>query len=201
MSSDIKVRSFTGSGIKIYIPTLAKLRLEILKEYPFLCVGNFEEEKKNLRRLSQSKEAIIVLVFDGPKIVGMSTGLPMDEEPTALKKLLIEHDHRPADYYHFGEALLLKPYRGRGIGHHFFDLREAHVKHLKKYRHIALSTVVRPNDHPKRSRDYLEIENLWRKRGYVEQQRFKKEAAWPDIGETRSSKKEIALWVKDLQTH
>jgi len=45
------------------------------------------------------------------------------------------------------ESVLLSAYRGRRIGHGFFDRREAHTQALG-FLKVALCGVVRPQDHP-----------------------------------------------------
>src|SRR3989344_6676611 len=131
MLSNIKIRSFTGGGIKPYIPTIVKLRKEVLE------IGNLEAEIQNLKKLSQCKETIAILVFDGPKIVGASIGFPLEDEPSSIRTFFTKARLNPVDYFYFGESVLQKPYRGRGLGHHLFDLREAHVKHLKRFKYIC----------------------------------------------------------------
>lgn len=161
MLSNIKVRAFTGAGIKTYIPSIAKLRTE----------GN---ESSYLKKYPQCKEAIAVVIFDGPKIVGAATGLPLEEERADLHKPILEKGDEVAKYYYFGDCILQKPYLSRGIGHHFFDLREEHVKHLKRYKYICFFQ-------PKGTKDTLSIDAFLKKRGYV---------PFPE--------KDRVLWIKEI---
>jgi len=196
--SNIKIRSFTGAGVKTYIPSIAKLRIEVFKEYPFLYVGDMEYETRYLKKFIQCKEAIAVLIFDGPKIVGASTGLPLEDEGLEVQKPFLEHNQNPADYFYFGESVLLHPYRGRGLGHHFFDLREAHVKHLKRFKYICFCTVMRQKNHPRRPKDHMPLENFWKKRGYAEHPELKCSIAWKDMDDDEESQKPMVFWTKDL---
>ena len=198
MTPDIKIRTLHGAGIKTYIPSIVKVRNEVLKEYPYMRVGHVEEDTKYFRNLSQSKDSIAVLVFDGPKIIGVSTGVPLDEQSHPLQKPFLEKDLNPSDYYYFGVCTLLKPYRGRGIAHHFFDLREEHAKHLKRFNKICLSNVVRPKNHPKKNKDYVSLDSFWKKRGYVERKDLMGQLAWRDVEEKAPSPKSLVFWVKEL---
>lgn len=198
MAPDIKIRTLTGAGIKTYIPSIVKVRNEVLKEYPYLRVGHAEEDTKYFKRLCQSKDSIAVLVFDGPKIVGVSTGTPLDEHPTPLQKTFLEQDLDPAEFYYFGTCTLLKPYRGRGIAHHFFDLREEHAKHLKRFNKICLSSVIRPKNHHKKPKDYVSLDSFWKKRGYVERKDLIGKLAWCEVDEKTPSPKPLVFWVKEL---
>ncbi len=198
MTPDIKIRSLIGAGIKTYIPSIVKVRTEVLKEYPYLRVGHAEEDTKYFRRLCQSKDSIAVLVFDGPKIVGVSTGTPLDEHPTQIQKPFLEKNLDPSEFYYFGICSLLKAYRGRGIAHHFFDLREEHAKHLKRFNKICLSNVIRPKNHHKKPKDYIPLDSFWKKRGYVEQKDLINQLVWREADEKTASPKSLVFWVKDL---
>ncbi len=198
MTPDIKIRTLHGAGIKTYIPSIVKVRNEVLKEYPYMRVGHVEEDTHYFRSLSQCKDSIAVLIFDGPKIIGVTTGVPLDEQLTALQKPFMEKDLKPSDYYYFGVCTLLKPYRGRGIAHHFFDLREEHVKHLKRFNKICLSNVVRQKNHQKKPKDYVSLDSFWKKRGYVERKDLMGQIAWRDVEEKAPSPKFLVFWVKEI---
>ena len=192
--TDIKIRSLTGASIKTYIPSIVKIHAEVLKEFPYLRLSDSEEDIRYLKRLSQSKDAIAILVFDGPKIVGVSTGCPLEKTMTPFQKPFLENDHAIADYYYFGVSALLKQYRGRGIAHHFFDLREQHVKQLKKYKKICFSTVIRN----KKPHDYTPLDAFWKKRGYIEHKDLITHFSWREIDEKESSPKPLNFWIKEV---
>lgn len=198
MTPDIKIRTLRGAGIKTYIPSIVKVRNEVLKEFPYLRVCHTEEDTHYFKQLSQSKDAIAVLVFDGPKIIGVSTGIPLDEQAPHIKKPFLDNNLKPSDYFYFGVCTLLKPYRGRGIAHHFFDIREEHAKHLKRFQKICLSQVVRPKNHPKKPKDYISLDSFWKKRGYIEQPDLAVELKWREMEEKTPSPKSLVFWVKDL---
>ena len=72
-----------------------------------------------------------------------------------------------ASIFYCGESVLEPAYRGHGIGHRFFDLREAHARALGGFRSITFCAVVRPPDHPQRPAEYRPLDAFWRKRGYA----------------------------------
>jgi len=60
----------------------------------------------------------------------------------------------PSDKILYGaESVLLRPYRGIGLGHRFIDHREAHARQLGRT-HVAFCSVIRPEDHPARPAAY-----------------------------------------------
>ena len=198
MTPDIKIRTLRGAGIKTYIPSIVKVRNEVLKEYPYMRDNPVEEDTKYFKHLSQSKDSIAVLIFDGPKIIGVTTGMPLEEQLPFLQKPFLEKKIKLSEIFHFGVCALLKPYRGRGIAHHFFDLREEHVKHLKRFKKISLTCVLRPKNHPKKPKDYISLDSFWKKRGYVERKDLISENAWREHDEKAPTPKSLVFWVKEI---
>ena len=198
MAPNIHIRTFTGAGIKIYLASVAKLRVEIFKTYPFLCHISVEEEIAYLRKFAQNKDSIAVLVFDGPKIVGASIGAPFESQEEEYLKIFREKGLNPAKYFYFGQSVLEEPYRGRGLGHHFFDIRENHVRHLKRFSGICFLSVVRTNNHPEAPKDYSSMASFWEKNGYIKHPEFTCQKLWKDLNEEKESPKTLMFWTKDL---
>lgn len=167
MAADIKIRTLIGPGIRTYIPSIAKVRSLVLSEVPYLQISGPESDMKYLKHIAMSKDAIAVLVFDGPKIIGVSTGAPLADEYPVFQEPFIKRNLPLDDYFYFSFSALLKPYRNRGIYHHFFDLREEHVRHLKRFSKICFTSLVTPKGltrHPEQNN----LETFWQKRGYVQ---------------------------------
>ena len=196
--SNIKIRTFTGPAIKTYLSNVARLRLEVFRDYPYLLEGEMQEETQYLKKFASCKDAIVVLVFDGSEIVGASLGIPLEHESDLIKKPFKERKLDIASFYYFGESTLLKKYRGRGIGHHFFDHREAHVSKLKRYKQICFCSVVRPEDDSRVPNDYMPLDDFWKKRGYVKHPEMLTMISWKDIGRTKLSVKPMVFWIKNI---
>ena len=195
--TDIHVRSFTGVGIKPYLHSMAKLRVQVLREYPFYEDSDLYKEMQCLRKISSSKESIAVLIFDGTTLVGSSVGYPLSiEEPNVLKPF-VEKNLPINSFFYFGDSILLKQYRGRGIGHHFFDAREAHVHHHNKYRHICFCVPTLMEDEKARPADYVPLTDFWRKRGFVHHPELHCVMSWKNIDEAHPSEKTMSFWIKE----
>ncbi len=166
MSSDIKIRKLVGSGIKTYIQSIVKVRQEVLSEIPYFKLGSPDIDLKYLKHHCLSKDSIAILVFDGSQIIGVSTGLPLAEEYPEFQEPFLKQGLPVGDYYYFGLSALLKPYRSRGIAHHFFDLREEHVRHLKRFTKICFTSPIPPKGFV-RPTEQNNLETFWQKRGYM----------------------------------
>lgn len=194
----LKIQIFTGKSAKTYIPSLAKLRVEIFQEYPFLQPLSLDHEMERFKRILPYKETIVIIVFDGPKIVGVSVGLALKDTSLDIQKTFLTHGLEIADYFYFGESVLLKAYRGRGVSHHFFELREKHAKSLKKFKHICFSFIKRPKKDPKRPSDYIDLETFWKKRGYIENSEITLQRTWKDIGASEETTKIFTFWFSTI---
>lgn len=197
-SSQIKIYPVTGPHLKTYLPSIAKLRLDVLRGYPDLYEGELEQEKRYLRKYLQCPDAIAVIVFDGSTIIGASTGLPLLLENKGVQKPLRERNMEIEKLFYFEESVLLPQYRGRGIGHHFFDYREDHVRKLKKFDAICFCSVDRPENHPKKPSDYLPLNDFWRKRGYIQFPEIKCFLSWKDVDEEKKTTKPLTFWMKSI---
>lgn len=134
--ANIKIVSFKGSEVKDLISQIARLRMEVFPEYPFLYQGDYEYEMRYLKKIFQMKDAIVVTAFDKKELVGLSTGFPFIYESENLKEVFVAACRDPKEYFCFGESVLRKSYRGLGIGKAFFDQREGHVQCLHQYSYV-----------------------------------------------------------------
>lgn len=198
MKRSIRIVSYVGEEVKGLIPQIAKLRIEVFAEYPFLYIGDLEYEKRYLKKFSEMEDAIAVACFEGEELVGISTGYPFIYEAKDLQAVLAKKGLRPEDYFCLGESVLRKTVRGQGIGNRFFDEREAHVKRLGRYKHICFYTSLRPENDPRRPADYRPLDPFWKKRGYQEHPELVGTVSYQEIGEEAESPKKMVFWIKDL---
>jgi GNAT superfamily N-acetyltransferase len=82
--------------------------------------------------------------------------------------------------FYFGESVLLPEYRGRGLGHAFFDAREAHAAALGRFDWTAFCAVDRDASDARRPPDYRGNEALWGKRAYVRRDDLRCTLGWPE---------------------
>ena len=101
------------------------------------------------------------------------------------------------DIYYGAESVLLPEYRGQGIGHRFFDLREAFARSLGR-KWLAFCSVTRPDDHPLRPATYRTNDAFWRGRGYAPLPGVQAEFAWKDVGEAAETVKRLQFWMRRL---
>lgn len=196
MSQNIRIERWTGKALEQYIPDLARLRIEVFRDFPYLYDGDFEYEKKYLQTYIDCPDSVIVLAFDGDKIIGASTAIPLKYETDEVKKPFIENGYDPDEVFYCGESVLDKNYRGLGIGVKFFEQREAHAKELGGFKHICFCCVERPADHPRRPADYVPLDKFWNKRGYFKHPELKTTYSWKDLDDEFETPKLMTFWLK-----
>lgn len=196
--SGVRLERLTGDRLKELLPELARLRIAVFRAFPYLYDGSLDYEERYLRTYASTEDSVVVGAFDGGRVVGASTGLPLAAEPEVLTRPFTEHGYAVGDVFYFGESVLLKAYRGRGIGVGFFAEREAHARALGRFRHAAFCAVMRPADHPRRPPNYVPLDAFWHRRGFSALPGLVGEMSWRDLDETQQSVKPMQFWLKDL---
>ncbi|NVP56658.1 GNAT family N-acetyltransferase [Mycoplana rhizolycopersici] len=193
----LEIKSFSGAGAAPYFDDLARLRISVFRDFPYLYDGDLAYERTYLATYAKSEGSVFVLAFDGDSVVGAATGTPMAAETGEVQAPFVASGRDPGDYFYFGESVLLSGYRGRGVGVKFFEGREAQAKKLG----LMLCTfcaVERPADHPRRPADYVPLNGFWRNRGYRHHPELRTTFTWRDLDERQESPKPLSFWIRDL---
>ena len=193
----VDVRPLTGGEIDAAIEDLARLRIEVFAAYPYLYDGDAAYEADYLREFVAAPDAVLVAAFDGTRIVGAATGAPMDASKQLFRAPFEQRGIDTATLFYFGESVLLPNYRGNGIGHAFFDHREAHARACgATAAHFA--AVIRAEQHPDKPAGYVPLDGFWRKRGYAPLPGFITQLAWKEHGKDGESLKPMQYWLRKL---
>ncbi len=198
-SNAFTFKRVTGADIAAYVDELARLRIEVFREFPYLYDGDEDYERKYLQTYVRSPRSLAVLVYDGVELIGASTGLPMQDETAEFQKPFIEHGYDVGKVFYCGESVLRRDYRGRGIYKHLFRAREQHAAELPGIALCSFCGVRRPDDHPLRPSDYAPLNAIWQHFGYAEQPQLETRYVWKDIDQAEPSAKTMRFWTKSLQ--
>ncbi len=193
----VAIEPQTGHQIAIAIPDLARLRITVFAEWPYLYDGDLAYEEDYLREFAEAQHAVLVLARDGEFVVGAATASPMMAQKPEFRAPFEERGLDCASLFYFGESVLLASYRGQGIGHAFFDHREAQARACGA-KAACFAAVVRPDDHPDRPADYVPLDAFWRKRGYAPVEGFITELPWKDHREVEESPKPMRYWLREF---
>ncbi|MBW6419580.1 GNAT family N-acetyltransferase [Celeribacter sp. PS-C1] len=193
----LSFRTLKGAEVEAALDDLARLRIAVFREWPYLYDGSLDYERNYMASYVGNDRAVLVAAFDGDRIVGAATGSPLAEHAEDFASAFA-HVEMPMDsVFYCAESVLLPEYRGHGAGHAFFDAREAHARALG-LSYSAFCSVIRPENHPLRPKGARSHDIFWRKRGYVPMEGVIAHFAWKDVNETESSDKSLQFWGKTL---
>jgi GNAT superfamily N-acetyltransferase len=195
--SDVTVETLSGAAVAPAIADLARLRVEVFREFPYLYNGDPNYESKYLRKYVDLPESTLVVARSRGAIVGVSTALPLLSAEAEVIAPFRKSGIDPAQVYYFGESVLTREFRGRGLGVKFFEQREARARGLG-FRIAAFCAVDRPADHPRRPKDYASLDKFWGKRGYTKRPDLTTSFAWKDLDEAAATPKPMTFWIKTL---
>lgn len=199
MSQGVSIRRVSGRDLAPWLDDVARLRIRVFRDWPYLYDGDLAYEQEYLRAYAESGDSVVVLALDGDTVVGASTGLPLADDSAEFQKPFLDAGLPVDDVFYFGESVLLPEYRGRGIGHRYFDEREAHAAALGRFNWTAFCAVERDASDPRRTPGHRGNEAFWEKRGYVRQPELSVRLAWREIGETTPSEKPLTFWLRPLR--
>lgn len=196
--SGLRFERLCGADIAARIEALAALRIAVFREWPYLYQGSPAYEAGYLDVYVRSPRSLAVLVWDGDCCVAATTAIPLTEAEDAVQAPFRRQGYPLDRISYFGESVVLREYRGRGLGVKFFELREAHARELglNLYTFCAVN---RPLTHSARPASYVGNDAFWSRRGYRKRAKLSTEFAWTDIGETEPTPKPMVFWLREAQ--
>lgn len=198
MGASVTIETLSGAALDAALPDLARLRIEVFRAFPYLYDGTEAYEASYLRTFAGARDAIVAAARNpGGRIVGCATGSALDGHHAEFAQALSGSGLDPATAFYCAESVLQPGFRGQGLGHAFFDAREAHARALG-YRVSCFCAVIRPADHPLRPAAYAPLDAFWRRRGYAPVEGAVASFAWKDIGEPAETAKPMQLWSREL---
>lgn len=194
----MKTRALTGEDLERALPALAALRIEVFRAFPYLYAGSPAYEVRYLRDFAAAKDSFIVVAqTDEGEIAGCATGSALTGHHAEFSGPLVQAGFPLSSTFYFGESVLLPAFRGQGLGHAFFDAREAHAK-SRGYKRVCFCAVERAKDHPLQPVGYSPLDAFWTKRGYRKLDGIVTEFAWPMEPSGPDLLHPMGYWMREL---
>lgn len=184
-----------GADVEPWLDELAALRIRVFREWPYLYDGDLDYEQRYLVQYAASPRSVFVLAVDRGRVVGASTALPLRDAEPAFRKPFEQLGLAVEPVYYFGESVLLPEYRRQGLGHRFFDVREAAAARFG-FPVTAFCAVERSSQHRARPSRPRSLRDFWEGRGYRRRADLQCSFPWLDVGETRASEKTLIFWMR-----
>jgi GNAT superfamily N-acetyltransferase len=196
-ADEIDVRPLQGADLEAALEAVAGLRITVFRDWPYLYDGSPAYEREYLRTYRDTPGALLVAAFHEGRLVGASTSTPLEDHAPEFAAPFRALGIPPEKILYGAESVLLRPYRGIGLGHRFIDLREDHARALGRT-HVAFCSVIRPDDHPARPAVYRTNDTFWRGRGYETLPGAIARFSWKDLGDTVETEKSLQFWMRAL---
>lgn len=187
---------YHGLDVQPHLTDLARLRIHVFREWPYLYAGDAAYEADYLQVYLRSSRSIVILAHDQDRLVGASTGLPLAEESEDFHGPFLQSQRCANEVFYFGESVLLPNYRGLGIGHRFFDLREQHATSLS-FTTVRFAAVRRSASDNRRPAFVRDLQPFWRARGYAPNG-LSMQLAWRELDQLEDTVNTLDFWERQL---
>lgn len=194
----IRLETLTGAAMVPLLPHLARLRIAVFREFPYLYAGDQAEEERHLGAFAASASAGLVVAWEGDVAVGCATCMRLAEASASVIAPFRDGGLDPDDFFYFGESVLLPAYRGIGVGVRFIAAREAHARAASGCDYTAFCAVIRAADHPARPAGDAGLGAFWQKRGYTNYPDLICTMRWTEIGGAVDVENRLSFWIKSL---
>ncbi len=193
----IRIVTLTGAAITTGLQAFQRLHVEVFYDWPYLFEGNVGETAY-IARYAQNSRAALFLLFAGDTPVGAATCLPLGDESANVQAPFLARGLDVRRFFYFGEGILLKAWRGKGLGVRLFQLRESHARAVSTADFATFCSVRRPADHKLRPADAHTNDAFWRNRGYQPMAGMACTMRWLDRGATEATPHTLDFWIKSL---
>jgi|TARA_R110000850_G_scaffold275733_2_gene415629 GNAT superfamily N-acetyltransferase len=188
----------TTDQVEQALDDLARLRIEVFADWPYLYDGDAAYEAQYLKHFAASPGAVVVAARDvNGAMVGAATGAPLSDHADEFAAPFARIGLDPDDFFYLAESVLLPEYRGQGAGRQFFQMREAAAR-AQGFEHTVFASVVRPDDHPAKPLNDHTLHAFWERLGYEPYSGLLAEFSWRDIGAAAESLKPLQVWGRQL---
>jgi GNAT superfamily N-acetyltransferase len=194
---EVAIRLLHGEALGPWLGPLARLRLAVFRDWPYLYAGREADERAYLRRYAENPRALVVAAFAGDEPVGMASCLPLACESAAITAPFVAAGLDPGRFFYFAESVLLPPWRGRGLGVRFFATRESFARATSTAAFATFCAVCRPTGHPARPPGWAGLGTFWQHRGYRPEPRLCCALTWREP-DGRMVEHVLSFWIKPL---
>jgi GNAT superfamily N-acetyltransferase len=186
-----------GEQASEVIPDIARLRLSIFREYPYLYDGKSEDEYRYLRLYAETPDAFVITVSDSELIIGAATGIPLHCEHRELIDPFASSPYPVDKIYYVGELLFMPEYRNQGLGLSLIAMITDQVRSLGNYSYLTCATLLRPDEHPLRPEGYAPIDRFLARTGFSLLPGVTTSFSWKETdGVVRDH--QMQFWLKEL---
>ena len=194
---DISEQLLQGSQIQEYLEQIARLRLTVFREYPYLYDGKLKDELEYLKHYANHVEATVIIASCGNEVVGAVTAIPLQYESEELSSPFAATQYPVERIIYIGEMLFYAGYRNKGLGSRLLSSIEQHFVTQKNYEYLTSATVMRADDDPYCPDGYVPIDRFLQRNQFAQLPGVTTHFTWKEVdGIPRDH--EMQFWIKAL---
>lgn len=178
----MKIEMIRGPWTEAQGEAVISMRMAIFKEWPYLYVGDRKTELEYIAPYMKNSNSCLFIAKKEKKIIGLVTGLPLAEMDESFTAPFTQASLPIQSIFYLGEILLLKEFRGQGIGYQMYKCFEDELRKWPRFTHIAILRMRYNPDDVRRPKDYKPLDEFWNRLGYVEDSRLFLNIAYQEIG-------------------
>lgn len=179
-----------GEQITPYNEAIISLVNEVFYDYPYLYQGNCPGYDESLCAYAQSMNSLVVLALDEEKVIGLATGIPINES-------WVKDDLDLQGAYYLGELVVLPSYRGQGLGYKMGKEIESFARD-HKYSLLTLLSIDEALLEARAPNGYISSSCTFKKLGYSKHPNLYYDGSWINVGESEPIPHRHRFWTKAL---
>jgi hypothetical protein len=90
----VTLRALTGADLEAALPDLARLRIAVFRDFPYLYDGDEAYERGYLRTYAETPGGVLVAALDGDRVVGIVLALRLPIDRAGHARVRAELDAR-----------------------------------------------------------------------------------------------------------
>ncbi|MDX8430405.1 MAG: GNAT family N-acetyltransferase [Candidatus Algichlamydia australiensis] len=195
---NIEIISLQGKEILPYLRELARLRMVVFKEWPYLYDGSYDGEEKYLQIYAETQNALFILAIEGGTVIGAVTGIPVSESMEEVQEVFLKKNLPMNKVYYLGEIMLLKEFRNKGTGKKMYLAFEKFLKELKKFEKVVLCEIFRDKSDKRMPTEYKSLTTFWESLGYKRLPNLEASFSYKEMGLSKESSHAMHFHEKNL---
>lgn len=179
----IKIEMIKGPWTEAQKEAVIAMRMAIFKEWPYLYIGDRKTEVEYITPYVKSSSSLLFFAKNEGKIIGIVTGIPLLEMDDSFTAPFTQASLPLQPIFYLGEILLLKEFRGQGIGYQMYKRFEDELKKWPRFTQIAILRMKYDCHDVRKPKEYRSLDEFWARLGYAEDPNLFLNIDYQEIGQ------------------
>lgn len=188
---DHLIHILKGKEILLYQEEIAKLNIEVFRDYPYFYEGELKEQMEFYKIYTNSRYSVAFLAEKESEVIGVILGIPISDFLPVYQEAVTSEGIDLEGIFYLGEIMVKKEYRNQKIGYKLYEKFEAYAK--KNYKKILYSEILCLSEPPL---GYRKIQTILK--GFKLLPHINCEFSWKEIDADQPTSHTMTFWMRDL---